>query len=49
MNKVKNDSINILSFFSYDDLIFPDEKRKEKCCKKFKKKGKSYCNSCPKF
>lgn len=36
-----------LFLFNYDSIVFDMGCQKEKCCKKFKKKGKTNCKDCP--
>lgn len=43
--------VPLTSFACYlpcEDIIHCDKKKK-KCCKKYKKKGKSACKKCPRF
>lgn len=33
--------------FNYENIVFDAGCKKEKCCKKFEKKGKTNCKDCP--
>lgn len=48
MQQPENKDINLF-LFNYDNLVFDTGCKKEKCCKKYKKKGKSNCKNCPKI
>jgi len=35
--------------FDYNSICMDPTEKKQKCCKKFKKKGKSNCSNCPRL
>lgn len=40
---------NYYEVFDYDMINFESHRKETKCCKRYKKKGKSNCSDCPRL